>query len=1401
MSGIWSALNIGKNAIAAQQLGLSVTGHNIANVNNPEFSRQDIPHTTKYPLKYAGFLMGNGVEAQQVENTVNQLLEDRLTEQHSSLSSLEEMEVYMNVLEGYFNENSESSLSYQFSEFWSSWHDLADNPLGASERVILFEKGAKISEQFDALDAELVRLDVEMSKEIEAALGVINSITKEIGEINLEIVAQEADRNANDMRDKRNALYRELSQMIDTNSFEQPDGTLTIMTSGGFSLVSGVSSYNLSIKEGQVLWEGSYGASTDITDRVSGGKVGGWLEMRDEVLAKYKTELDVLAEDFIWNVNYTHSQGVGLNFFSKPATGTTVIDSTDLFATMDFGNRIDYSKDLKMWVRDDSTSNPEFIATDMDMGISTALITGWNGIEPSGAQAIYKFVVETGGSVAKDLEITETNGVGMGEVQVNSDLVSALDNAIANNQTIYVAGAPVSNSQLFEIADTGGVERSAKAIAEAFNALEAVSAYASTVQVDIQGISRAMLDLTSGAPGSASEGDEISFTFHAGQESEQVTFFIGQDDTTTQNNFENAVKSAIEKINTTNKDDDLSLSGTGAERTIKSSSGENIGIENFDYTDNASVAIGNFGGAGIVAGDIVSFELADDNLGTNGITVSFVKGANAVEDSENLYAAFTEGSTASALTAAGYTFRLDTGANRVVAARGGGANFAVDNIRDTNALANVTADVAIQEAGTTTLDGAALTVTITEGGDEDTLAAPVAVAARSIGFGGVTVTEGGALDSAIKTGTVTVTVEKGMTLQSNISGAALTPAGGLFNVAGGSFARLGSSLITLGGEGGFTDFTNTNMIGFKIDDTQITYPINVVTGTDLERAIELEAQILAAGLGPMYSVSRNGASVSILKTDGTELEISNFIENGDKDATLAVSTGTGVGIPDPVNTLLEANDLLKRSVVSTFSSSTGVLSWEKFDANGEATGDKGLIDLSDAGPYLVEENSSASLSIEIGNGTLVAGNTFTVNTDTAGSVTPLDFTTTGTANSILDTYVFEVKDTGQIGADTIEIEWKNSISSGSFELEGQTPAFTPIYVEVDGMRLRFDDGYVFEDDVFTMSTDSEGKPSVEKLGDWHWTFESFRDQFNKQAFGISAVRTSANTLDIEVDDSIYKLENMTFTGINGFDESNVKISVTDYRAINHDVVDYVELERFNGKWRFNDGLEPSVALIPPRGSDEGFGVDLNGDGLEDFRVDFDVPISGDGTFRFDIEKKISTDYTFAFSDETSEDAGVMAAFGINTFFTGSDAMTMGVNSILKEGKYISSGKLSSTGDLSQGDNITSLDIADLQYETHSMAQWTFIRGNAPLSSVVQTSSEGYYHVIVGSIGIESQSVNRNKAYSEVMVSNLSEQRDSISAVSLDEEMVNMMKYQHAFTVAAKLITVSDEMLTTLVNMR
>ena len=76
----------------------------------------------------------------------------------------------------------------------------------------------------------------------------------------------------------------------------------------------------------------------------------------------------------------------------------------------------------------------------------------------------------------------------------------------------------------------------------------------------------------------------------------------------------------------------------------------------------------------------------------------------------------------------------------------------------------------------------------------------------------------------------------------------------------------------------------------------------------------------------------------------------------------------------------------------------------------------------------------------------------------------------------------------------------------------------------------------------------------------------------------------------------------------------------------------------------------------------------------------------------------------------------------------------------------------------------------------------------------------YYSMMVGRIGLQASHAEANREASETLVAHLQDRRDQVSGVSLDEEASNMIRYQRAYQAAAKMITVVDKMIETLLNM-
>jgi flagellar hook-associated protein 1 FlgK len=156
-------------------------------------------------------------------------------------------------------------------------------------------------------------------------------------------------------------------------------------------------------------------------------------------------------------------------------------------------------------------------------------------------------------------------------------------------------------------------------------------------------------------------------------------------------------------------------------------------------------------------------------------------------------------------------------------------------------------------------------------------------------------------------------------------------------------------------------------------------------------------------------------------------------------------------------------------------------------------------------------------------------------------------------------------------------------------------------------------------------------------------------------------------------------------------------------------------------------------------------------------------------------------YSFVFSNDTSD---VLAALGSNTFFSGSDASDIAVNSvILNDPGMIATGL--STDPRDTGDNRNVLAMAALQ-ET------------AVLDSGASTLND-YYEQTIGTLGVTTRRTSDEYNVAESFRRNMDRRREEISGVSIDEEAANLMRYQRGFQASARVFTVIDELLDTLIN--
>jgi flagellar hook-associated protein 1 FlgK len=317
MGGIGLVLDLAKDALLSHKFAMDVTSHNIANVDTEGYTRQTPMLEAKLPAAFAGVMLGRGVTIDEVVRNTNTFIEARLRENMTGLEEMEQKEIYLSVLEGIFNENSGQSISTHMSDFWNAWQDLVNNPSGLPERNILFETGSLLAQSFKDISEQVYQLKREVNLSIDTGIEKINQLVDEVAGLNEQIVSVEITGKANDLRDKRDILLQELAGYLDINVYEQPDGDVTVLTEKGFSLVSRADAYHLSRDGDDISWAGSGASHAILTDTITGGKLGAWLDLRDETFPKYNSDFNELANTLIWEVNKVHAQGAGIEGFSS----------------------------------------------------------------------------------------------------------------------------------------------------------------------------------------------------------------------------------------------------------------------------------------------------------------------------------------------------------------------------------------------------------------------------------------------------------------------------------------------------------------------------------------------------------------------------------------------------------------------------------------------------------------------------------------------------------------------------------------------------------------------------------------------------------------------------------------------------------------------------------------------------------------------------------------------------------------------------------------------------------------------------------------------------------------------------------------------------------------------------
>ena len=311
-------LNIGLSGLSANKTALSVTGHNITNVNTPGFSRQDTVQATRTPQFSGAGYIGSGTTLVDVRRSYSEFLSTQL---RSSTALSSDVNAYRSQIEQLDSllAGSTTGITPSLQKFFSSLQTAAEDPSNIPARQLVLSEAEGLARRFNTVSDRIGEQNSFINKQMTAVTDQVNRLATSIASFNNAIaVAASNGQQPNDLLDAREEAIRQLSTYVGVNVVPQDDNSVNLFVGSGQPLVVGSTTSRLEAAPGQgdpTRFEVNFvsgGSSQGITSLISGGELGGLIRYRAESLDPTLNALGRLALAVSDQVNTQLGQGLDL---------------------------------------------------------------------------------------------------------------------------------------------------------------------------------------------------------------------------------------------------------------------------------------------------------------------------------------------------------------------------------------------------------------------------------------------------------------------------------------------------------------------------------------------------------------------------------------------------------------------------------------------------------------------------------------------------------------------------------------------------------------------------------------------------------------------------------------------------------------------------------------------------------------------------------------------------------------------------------------------------------------------------------------------------------------------------------------------------------------------------------
>ena len=359
MSSMFYGLEIARRGLTVSQQAITLTGNNISNASTEGYTRQRLVIESICPdtkTRFSGGVtIGGGAEVTNIEQIRSEYIDRQLRDEYAALGQWSTRSEELQYIESILNETAKSgTLSTALADFYESLSQLTTGSDSVEIRTNVQQNAIKLCETMNYYYNQLVDLQNSYNDAMSVTTDKINGLLTSIGSYNEEITAYElSGQNANELRDYRNTLLDELSQLVNISYSENADGELSVSVEGttlishtNVTLLAAVADQT-GVVSGEPGFYSIYYEGTTTPFDYRGGELQAYKDLRDSntvdnigvpyLLSSLNTLAQSLAQEFntVHETGYTIPYGGGvsqtnIDFFDVPAGGYSDITAGNI---------------------------------------------------------------------------------------------------------------------------------------------------------------------------------------------------------------------------------------------------------------------------------------------------------------------------------------------------------------------------------------------------------------------------------------------------------------------------------------------------------------------------------------------------------------------------------------------------------------------------------------------------------------------------------------------------------------------------------------------------------------------------------------------------------------------------------------------------------------------------------------------------------------------------------------------------------------------------------------------------------------------------------------------------------------------------------------------------------------